>query len=114
VIRRLAGDKVQVTVLEAPIASPPSTLTPALLSRIEPLVAKHWPAIPVIPLMQAGATDGMYTLSGGIPTYGVSAIAEDPEDVRSHGKDERVGVETFYTATQFWLELMRTFGDDTH
>ena len=44
VIRRLAGDKVQVTVLEAPIASPPSALTPALLSRIEPLVAKHWPA----------------------------------------------------------------------
>ena len=114
VIRRLAGDKVQVTVLEAPIASPPSALTPALLSRIEPLVAKHWPAIPVIPLMQAGATDGMYTRSGGIPTYGVSAIAENPDDVRSHGKDERVGVETFYTATQFWLELMRTFGDDTH
>ena len=114
VIRRLAGDKVHVTVLEPPIASPPSTPTPALLSRIEPLVAKHWPAIPVIPLMQAGATDGMYTRSGGIPTYGVSAIAENPDDVRSHGKDERMGVETFYTATQFWLELMRTFGDDTH
>ena len=114
VIRRLAGEKVQVTVLEAPIASPPSTLTPEMLSRIEPLVARHWPGVPVIPLMQAGATDGMYTRSGGIPTYGVSAIPENPEDVRAHGKDERVGVEPFYTATQFWLELMRTYGDDTH
>ena len=114
VIRKLAGEKVQVTVLEAPIASPPSTPTPAMLSRLEPLVAKYWPGIPVIPLMQAGATDGMYTRSGGIPTYGVSAISENPEDVRAHGKDERVGVEPFYTATQFWLELMRTYGDDTH
>ena len=114
VIRKLAGEKVQVTVLEPPIASPPSTLTPAMLSRMEPLVAKFWPGIPVIPLMQAGATDGMYTRSAGIPTYGVSAIPENPEDVRAHGKDERVGVEPFYTATQFWLELMRLYGDDTN
>jgi acetylornithine deacetylase/succinyl-diaminopimelate desuccinylase-like protein len=112
VIHRLAGEKVKVTVIEAPIASPPSTLTPALLSRIEPLVAKHWPGIPVIPLMQAGATDGMYTRASGIPTYGVSAIDSNPDDVRAHGKDERVGAESFYKATQFWLELMRAFGDD--
>ena len=63
--------------------------------------------------MQAGATDGMYTRSGGIPTYGVSAIDSNPDDVRAHGMDERVGVESFYKATQFWLELMRAFGDDT-
>ena len=113
VIRRLAGEKVKVTVIEPPIASPPSTLTPALLSRLEPLVAKHWPGLPVIPMMATGATDGMYTRSRGIPTYGVSAIEMDPEDARAHGKDERVGVESFYTATQFWLELMRAFGDDT-
>ncbi|MEO5739694.1 MAG: M20/M25/M40 family metallo-hydrolase [Vicinamibacterales bacterium] len=114
VIRRLAGEKVKVTVIEPPIASPPSTLTPAILSRLEPLVAKHWPSIPLIPLMQAGATDGMYTRSAGIPTYGVSAIEANPDDVRAHGKDERVGVESFYNAAQFWLELMRTFGDDAN
>ena len=112
VIRRLAGEKVKVTVLEPPIASPPSALTPALLSRLEPLVAKHWPGLPVIPMMATGATDGMYTRSRGIPTYGVSAIDTDPEDQRAHGKDERVGVDSFYRATQFWLELMRAFHDD--
>jgi acetylornithine deacetylase/succinyl-diaminopimelate desuccinylase-like protein len=113
VIRRLAGDRVKVTVLEPPIASPPSTPTPSLLSRLEPLVAKHWPGIPVIPLMQAGATDGMYTRSNGIPTYGVSAIEDNPDDVRAHGKDERVGVESFYKAAQFWLELTSAFGAAT-
>jgi acetylornithine deacetylase/succinyl-diaminopimelate desuccinylase-like protein len=112
VIRRLAGDKVKVTVIEPPIPSPPSALTPALLSLLEPLIARRWPKVPVIPVMASGATDGMYTRSRGIPTYGVSGIEENPEDVRAHGKDERVGVESFHTAAQFWLELMRTFGDD--
>ena len=114
VVRTLAGDRVKVTVIEPPIASPPSSLTPALLARIEALAAKHWPKIPVIPSMQSGATDGMYTRSAGIPTYGISAIETNPDDQRSHGKDERVGVQSFYTATQFWLELMRAFGDDSH
>jgi acetylornithine deacetylase/succinyl-diaminopimelate desuccinylase-like protein len=113
VIRRLAGDKVKVTVIEPPIASPPSTPTPAILSRLEPLVARHWPKIPVIPVMASGATDGMYTRSSGIPTYGISAIAEDPDDVRAHGKDERVSAESFYKAMQFWFELTRAFSDDT-
>lgn len=112
VLRRLAGEKVAVTVLEPPIPSPPSPPTPAVMSRIEPLVAKFWPGLPVMPLMQAGATDGMYTRSAGIPTYGISGIESNPDDVRAHGKDERIGVESFYTATQFWLELMRIYGDD--
>ena len=63
--------------------------------------------------MASGATDGMYTRSSGIPTYGISAIAEDPDDVRAHGKDERVSPESFYKAMQFWFELTRAFSDDT-
>jgi hypothetical protein len=39
----------------------------------------------------------------------VSAIDEDPDDVRSHGRDERVGVDSFYRATQFWYQLVKTF-----
>lgn len=114
VIRRLAGDKVKVTVIEPPVVSPPSTPTSVLLSRIERLAAKQWPGIPVIPVMATGATDGMYTRSSGIPTFGVSAVDSNPDDDRAHGKDERIGVESFYKATQFWFELMKESGDDTH
>jgi acetylornithine deacetylase/succinyl-diaminopimelate desuccinylase-like protein len=111
VLRQLAGDKVTLTVLEPPVSSPPSPLTPEFLARLEALVAQQWPKLPVIPTMIAGATDGMYTRSAGIATYGVSALNEDPEDVRAHGKDERVNVESFYKAADFWLNLMRAFGD---
>jgi acetylornithine deacetylase/succinyl-diaminopimelate desuccinylase-like protein len=110
VIRKLAGDKVQVTVLEAPVSSPPSPLPPALLERLERLTAGIWPGLPVIPTMLAGATDGMYTRNAGIPTYGISALEEDADDVRSHGKDERVGVEDFFRATRFWYEWLRIVG----
>jgi acetylornithine deacetylase/succinyl-diaminopimelate desuccinylase-like protein len=110
VLQRLAGERVKVTVLEPPVNSPPSPVTQPLLGRLEQLVAQHWPGIPVIPTMIAGATDGMYTRNAGIPTYGLSGLNENPEDVRSHGKDERVGVESFYKATQFWFEVAKTFG----
>ena len=77
-------------------------------------MAKQWPGIPVIPVMATGATDGMYTRSSGIATFGVSAVDSNPDDDRAHGKDERIGVESFNKATQFWFELMKESGDDTH
>jgi len=111
ILRQLAGSKVKLTIIEPPVASPPSPVAPAFLERLDTLVAPIWPKLPVIPTMIAAATDGMYTRSAGIPTYGISALEEDPEDVRAHGKDERVGVESFYKAAQFWLNLIRSFGD---
>jgi acetylornithine deacetylase/succinyl-diaminopimelate desuccinylase-like protein len=110
VIRQLAGSQVKVTVVEPPVSSPPSPVTPSLVNRFERLADEYWPGIPVVPTMSTGATDGLYTRSAGIPTYGVSALDTDPEDVRAHGKDERIGVESFYKATQFWFQMAKMFG----
>jgi acetylornithine deacetylase/succinyl-diaminopimelate desuccinylase-like protein len=110
-LRRLAGDGVKVTVIEAPVASPPSPLTPAMFGRLEGLVATRWPGVPVVPVMEAGATDGLFVRRAGIPTYGVSALRENPDDVRAHGKDERVELQPFLEATQFWYEMVRMFAD---
>jgi acetylornithine deacetylase/succinyl-diaminopimelate desuccinylase-like protein len=32
--------------------------------------------------------------------------------VRAHGKDERVGVEAFYRAAQFWYRTIKAFAED--
>ncbi len=111
VLQKLAGDKVKVTVVEPPVPSPPSPLPAALLTRIERVAARHFAALPVIPTMLAGATDGMYTRNAGIPTYGMSALNEDPDDVRAHGKDERVNAQSFFKAAEFWLDLVKEFGN---
>jgi acetylornithine deacetylase/succinyl-diaminopimelate desuccinylase-like protein len=109
-LRRLAGNGVTLDVLSTPTASPPSPVSAARLAPFERLAAAQWPGVPVAPVMGAGATDGMYTRLAGIPTYAPSALPEDPDDVRAHGKDERVGVEAFFQAVEFWYRMMKTFG----
>lgn len=111
-LRTLAGDRVTLEVLSAPTPSPPSPIPPALLTRFERLAGAQWPGVPVTAVMEAGATDGMFTRLAGIPTYAPSALPEDPDDVRAHGKDERLGVEAFYRATEFWYRLMKSFGEE--
>jgi acetylornithine deacetylase/succinyl-diaminopimelate desuccinylase-like protein len=110
-LHRLAGDRVKVTVLYPPTASPPSPLPAPFLATLERLAAAQWPSVPLTPVMDAGATDGMHTRLAGIPTYAPSALPEDPDDVRAHGRDERVGVEAFYQATEFWYRMMKAFGE---
>src|SRR6266568_256962 len=110
VLRRLAVDeRITIRTVYAPIPSPPSPLTPAIIGPIERLVAEQFPGVPVVPVMEAGATDGLFLRNAGIPTYGLSAVFEDPNDVRAHGRDERIGVESFYDATEFWYRMMRAF-----
>jgi len=60
-------------------------------------------------VMEAGATDGLFLRNVGIPTYGVSAVFEEQNDVRAHGRDERIGVQSFYDALEFWYRMMQTY-----
>jgi acetylornithine deacetylase/succinyl-diaminopimelate desuccinylase-like protein len=109
-LRRLAGDdRVTVSTVYTPIPSPPSPLTPAIMGPLERLVAEQFPGVPIVPVMEAGATDGLFLRNAGIPTYGVSAVFEDPNDIRAHGRDERIGVQSFYDALQFWQRMLRAF-----
>ena len=87
--------------------SPPSPLRPDVMGPVEALVAKYWPGTPVVPEMSTGATDGLYTRNVGIPTYGVSAVFDDINDSRAHGRDERVGVKEYHQAAEYWYELVK-------
>jgi acetylornithine deacetylase/succinyl-diaminopimelate desuccinylase-like protein len=109
-LQRLAGDdRITLRTVYTPIPSPPSPLTPAIMRPLEQLVAAQFPGVPIVPIMEAGATDGLFLRNAGIPAYGVSAVFEDQNDVRAHGRDERIGVESFYDAVQFWYRMLRTY-----
>jgi len=54
-----------------------------------------------------GATDGLYLRAAGIPTYGIQGIFYDREDIRFHGRDERVKVQSFYEGQTFLYELIK-------
>ena len=109
-LQRLAGDdRITLRTVYTPIPSPPSPLTPAIMRPLERLVAAQFPGVPIVPIMEAGATDGLFLRNAGIPAYGVSAVFEDQNDVRAHGRDERIGVESFYDVVQFWYRMLRTY-----
>jgi acetylornithine deacetylase/succinyl-diaminopimelate desuccinylase-like protein len=85
----------------------PSPLVPEVQAPLERVVHSLWPNIPVLPFMNAGATDGIYTRAAGMPTYGVAGIAVDRDGVRAHGRDERVGVAAFYTDNVFYYRYLK-------
>lgn len=98
---------VRVTQIGAVRPSPPSPLADDVVQPVSAVAGEMWPGIPVIPEMSTGATDGLFLRNVGIPVYGVSAIAEDPDDIRAHGQDERIRVESFEAATRYWYRLVR-------
>jgi acetylornithine deacetylase/succinyl-diaminopimelate desuccinylase-like protein len=106
-VRVLADDKIAVTPIGEPILSPPSPLNPELVQAIEKLSSEFWPGVPIIPIMSAGATDGSHLRNAGIPTYGHSGLATDVNDVRIHGKDERILVKSFYDGQEYLYRLVK-------
>ena len=61
----------------------------------------------VDPVMSTVATDGLFLRNGEIPTYGIDGTFGDMEDVRAHGRDERVGVKQFYEGLEFQYRLIK-------
>jgi acetylornithine deacetylase/succinyl-diaminopimelate desuccinylase-like protein len=89
---------------------PPTDLRPEVMQPLEKLVAVMWPGVPVIPVMETGASDGKYTSEAGLPTYGINGIAIGIDDVRAHGKDERVGVDSYYRGVEFYYRFVVLLG----
>jgi acetylornithine deacetylase/succinyl-diaminopimelate desuccinylase-like protein len=100
------------TALEVSRAGPgnfvePSPLMPEIVGPVERVTKELFGNIPVIPTMSTGATDSQPLRQAGIPAYGVSGLMGDPEDIRAHGRDERMKVKSFYDGQEFLLRLTK-------
>lgn len=105
----IADDGVVISRVRDAVPSPPTIMTAEQTALIESIVEEMWPGTPVVPEMSTGATDGLYVRNGGIPVIAVSAVFEPPDDIRAHGLDERIGIEEFHDAVEFWYRLLRRF-----
>lgn len=86
----------------------PPIMPPAeVLKPLEKVAAEMWPGIPVIPDMETGASDSVYTVAAHIPSYGINGLLIDQDDVRAHGKDERVRVADYYGGVEFYYRYLR-------
>jgi acetylornithine deacetylase/succinyl-diaminopimelate desuccinylase-like protein len=86
---------------------PPPPVREDVFGPLRAVTAEMWPGVPVIPSMSAGASDSIYTMMAGIPSYGVSGMGVDFDDDRAHGKDERIRVEAFYQGVEFYYLYLK-------
>ncbi len=108
-LTRVIGDSlVRLTPVEEPRAtnSAESPLTPEITNLVEGVTRRLWPGVAVVPQMETGATDGAFLRAAGIPTYGVSGVFLDMDDVRAHGRDERIIVSSFYDGVEYIYQLV--------
>ncbi|MBV9562106.1 MAG: M20/M25/M40 family metallo-hydrolase [Bradyrhizobium sp.] len=112
-VRALADDQIAVTQIDQAVLSEPAKLDEQIVGAIDKLSGEFFPGAVVLPVMSAGATDGSYLRNAGIPTYGHSGLANDINDIRAHGKDERVPVKSFYQGDEYLYRLVKALSGGT-
>jgi acetylornithine deacetylase/succinyl-diaminopimelate desuccinylase-like protein len=104
----VADDQVKLTTIGDVPKGPASPMRPDIMKAVGRLTDTMWPGVPSIPMMVMGATDGRSLRVAGIPTYGIQGFFMDTEDMRMHGRDERMKVQSFYEGQQFLYELVKS------
>jgi acetylornithine deacetylase/succinyl-diaminopimelate desuccinylase-like protein len=107
-LTRVIGDTaVKLTIDGQPEKAPASPLREDLMTSVKAVTSSLWPGVETVPTMVMGATDGAYLRAAGIPTYGVQGLFYDRDDIRFHGRDERLKVQAFYEGQKFLYELVK-------
>jgi len=104
----VADDQVILKQTGDSAKGPTSPMRPDVLTAVTDTTARMWPGVPTIPIMVMGGTDGRYLRVAGIPTYGVQGIFFDRDDIRFHGRDERIPVRSFYEGQAFLYDLVKS------
>ncbi len=109
-LKRVVNDEqIAFTALQPldQVQSPPTPLRADVVEATKMVTLAMWPGVPVVPYMSQGATDGRFLRSAGVPTYGLSGIADDYDDIRWHGKDERISATALYEGREFMYRLVK-------
>jgi acetylornithine deacetylase/succinyl-diaminopimelate desuccinylase-like protein len=103
-VRAIDDPKVAVTHTSGVQSSPQPRVDPDVLRLITKASETTWPGVPVVPVLEVGATDGLFLRQEGYDVYGLNHFQRD-EDARAHGKDERIGIRQFDESARFSYTL---------
>jgi acetylornithine deacetylase/succinyl-diaminopimelate desuccinylase-like protein len=101
---------VSDTASERKAMAPPPPI-PEVFEPLTALTQQIWPGLPVTAEMENGASDSIYFALVGIPCYGFSAVALERDDVRAHGKDERLPIDSYWKSLDFFYSFARAVGE---
>jgi acetylornithine deacetylase/succinyl-diaminopimelate desuccinylase-like protein len=100
-----ADPRATVTMLNTPVASPPSPMRKDVMDAVRHAIDLRYPGLPIIPSQASGASDNMYYRRAGIPSYTLGGLFMRPSDERAHGLNERVEVSQIPGGVQYWVSL---------
>ena len=103
----VADDQVKITISVNEGASPASPLRPDIMKAFTRITDTMWPGVIAVPSMAVGGSDARYLRIADIPTYGVQGFFIDRDDVRAHGRDERMLVRSFYEGQTFLYQFVK-------
>ena len=107
IVRVVDDTAVHVTPADTAKPSPASPLRADLLRAVDASVQAIWGPVPIVPIMETGATDGLYFRNAGTPVYGFTGLFIATNDVRAHGKDERILITAFDDGMDFTYDLVK-------
>ena len=106
IVQYINTDGTIQNIAPAEKAPLPAPISPELLDLITKVSSDMWPGTPVHSTMIAGASDSVRTSAAGIRTYGVSGVLLESDDIRAHGTNERVRIESYYQGLEFFYRLL--------
>ncbi len=107
-LQTIAGPGVSVTRNDSYVASLVSPLRADVTSAYTKAVRALHPGMPVAPEMSTGASDARPFRVAGIPVYGVAGEwVRVPDDLRAHGKDERLPIKSLDDNVLHWQIMLR-------
>ena len=107
--KTIADGEVKVEIVRRRNGSSPPQITDEVMKPVRAAAAKLWPGVPIAPSMTAGATDGRFLMSAGIPTYGMSGMFNVPAENNAHGLDEKIRVTSLYEGREFLESVVRAY-----
>ena len=107
--KAVADNQVKVEIVRRRSGSKAPELTDEVMKPVRAAAAKLWPGVPVAPSMTAGATDGRFLMSAGIPTYGMSGMFAVPGENNAHGLNEKIRVTSLYEGREFLESIVRAY-----
>lgn len=110
--RAAANPALEINSIYDANEGPMSPLREDVTAAVAEAARTNYGDVPLIPEMSKGATDSQYTRMAGMPSYGVSGLFMRPEDMFAHGLNERVPVDSFFTALDYWHQVLTELGSE--
>jgi len=107
--RTVNDSQVVVAIVRRREGSKPPDMTDEVMKPVRQVAAKLWPGVPIAPTMTAGATDGRFLMTAGIPTYGMNGMFAMSGETNAHGLNEKLRVKSLYEGRDFLEGIVRAY-----